>query len=88
MAERALLHLSSETELSRRRVSLDKVNYRVGNLSCSRRTWNLCGLGLAYPFPRSFPHHVPDSQAALRFREDRHRQAVPRRADPHLRPVR
>ena len=25
MAERALLHLSSETELSRRRVSLDKV---------------------------------------------------------------
>jgi len=34
-------------------------------VSRSRRTWNLRGLAFAYPFPRSFPHHVPEAQAAI-----------------------
>ena len=30
-------------------------------LSCSRRTWNLRGQGLAYPFPRRIPSHDPEA---------------------------
>jgi len=30
-------------------------------LSCSRRTWNLRGQGLAYPFPRRIPSHVAEA---------------------------
>jgi hypothetical protein len=56
-------------------------------VSCSRRTWNLRGQGLAYPFPRRIPSHDPEAQAAVRPREDRHRQALPRRTDSDLRPV-
>jgi hypothetical protein len=33
---------------------------RLG-LSCSRRTWNLRGQGLAYPFPRRIPSHVAEA---------------------------
>jgi hypothetical protein len=41
-------------------------------MSCSRRTWNLFGQRLAYPFPRSIPSYDSDSQAAVRSREARH----------------
>jgi hypothetical protein len=38
-------------------------------VSCSRRTWNLRGQGLAHPFPRRIPFHDQEAQAAIRPRE-------------------
>jgi ABC-2 type transport system ATP-binding protein len=37
------------------------VRGRLVELSCSRRTWNLRGQGLAYPFPRRIPSHDPEA---------------------------